>query len=301
MITSWHSYPTVYNLGHRALEPLLQCAVNIEEKVDGSQFSFGRFNGTLRVRSKGKEMVVDAPEKMFIAGVEAVAQLDLHDGWTYRGEYLSKPKHNALCYERIPTSHIILFDVNTGEESYLSCEEKAAEAARLGLEVVPLLATAVKLDIDLFNSLLDRDSVLGGVKIEGVVIKPIGYDVYAPDKKCLMAKFVSEAFKEKHRTEWKMGNPGSADVVQNLITQLKTDARWQKAIQHLEEAGELEHDPRDIGKLLKEVGQDVLKEEKDMIMEQLFKWAWPKIQRGIIAGFPEWYKQQLVEAQLGHE
>jgi hypothetical protein len=263
-----------------------------------SQFSFGRFNGVLRVRSKGKEMVPDAPEKMFAAGVEAVSQLDLHDGWTYRGEYLRVPKHNALTYKRIPANHIILFDVNTAEATYLSYEEKAAEAERLGLEVVPLLLGNVLVNLEVFKALLDRESVLGGTLIEGMVFKPIGYDVFGPDHKCIMGKHVSEAFKEKHRTEWKAANPGQSDVVQNLITQLKTEARWHKAVQHLRDAGELENDPRDIGKLLKAIGQDVLKEEEDMIREQLFKWAWPKIQRGIIAGFPEWYKNLLVEAQL---
>ena len=64
-MNSWHSYPSVYNLGHRALEPLLAHPLNIEEKVDGSQFSFGRFDGVLRVRSKGQELIIDAPEKMF--------------------------------------------------------------------------------------------------------------------------------------------------------------------------------------------------------------------------------------------
>ena len=60
----------------------------MEEKVDGSQFSFGRFDGELRVRSKGKEMVVDAPEKMFQRAVDQAKFLPLTDGWTYRGRGL---------------------------------------------------------------------------------------------------------------------------------------------------------------------------------------------------------------------
>jgi len=30
----------------------------------------------------------------------------------------------------------------------------------------------------------------------------------------------------------------------------------------------------------------------------IWKWAWPKISRKIGAGFPEWYKQQLLEKQF---
>ncbi len=72
----------------------------MEEKVDGSQFSFGIFNGEIKCRSKGAQLVIDAPEKMFIPAVNVVRELAplLKDGWTYRGEFLGRPKHNTLCY-----------------------------------------------------------------------------------------------------------------------------------------------------------------------------------------------------------
>lgn len=65
LATSWHSYPKIYNLGHAALAELLLDPVTVEEKVDGSQFSFGVIHGVLRCRSKGQELIVAAPEKMF--------------------------------------------------------------------------------------------------------------------------------------------------------------------------------------------------------------------------------------------
>lgn len=293
--TSWHSYPSIFNIGHRVLAEFVTLPVQVEEKVDGSQFSFGRFNGELKVRSKGKQMQPDAPEKMFVAGVEAVAQLDLHDGWTYRGEYLQKPKHNALVYDRVPAGHVIIFDINRGEEDYLTYEEKAAEAARLGLEVVPLLYTGV-ITNEILMELLETTSVLGGQKIEGVVLK--NYSIFGPDKKVLMGKYVSERFKEVHRKAWGESNPKQGDIIQRLVTGLRTEARWDKAVMHLREAGELEDDPRDIGKLLKAVGQDVAKEEADTIKEELFKWAWPQIQRALTSGLPDWYKRKLVDTQL---
>jgi hypothetical protein len=280
------------------LEPLLQHPLNIEEKIDGSQFSAARIDGVLKCRSKGQELVIDAPEKMFAPGVAAVAELDLHDGWTYRGEYLKSPKHNTLAYSRIPTNHVIIFDINTDDETYLSYDEKAAEAARIGLEIVPLVGVTNHLDLDYFQELLTKESILGGTTIEGVVLKPVGYDVFGLDKKCVMGKYVSEAFKEKHKVAWKEGNPGGNDILQNLIAQLKTEARWKKAVQHLRDAGELENDPRDIGKLMKALNTDVLKEEEIWIKEELFKWAWSKINRGLNAGFASWYKEELAKAQL---
>jgi hypothetical protein len=40
-MSSWHSYSSIYALGHKALAELFMEPVLIEEKVDGSQFSFG--------------------------------------------------------------------------------------------------------------------------------------------------------------------------------------------------------------------------------------------------------------------
>ena len=37
------SYPKIYSLGHAAILDLLDGRVIVEEKVDGSQFSFGLF------------------------------------------------------------------------------------------------------------------------------------------------------------------------------------------------------------------------------------------------------------------
>ena len=67
---SWHSYPKVWNLGHPSVDEIFKDDVIVEEKVDGSQFSFGRFQyedgeTRLRIRSKGCEMILDAPQKMF--------------------------------------------------------------------------------------------------------------------------------------------------------------------------------------------------------------------------------------------
>jgi len=39
--------------------------VTIEEKVDGSQFSFGLIDGELQCRSHNQQLVIDEPEKMF--------------------------------------------------------------------------------------------------------------------------------------------------------------------------------------------------------------------------------------------
>lgn len=302
MFTSWHSYPSTFAIGHRGLAELLLDPVIVEEKIDGSQFSFGLFlseDGTFtdfKCRSKGAQLNVIAPEKMFTEAVAVAQSLPLHVGWTYRAEYLKKPKHNSLAYDRIPEKHLIVFDINSGHEEYLSYADKAAECARLGLECVPLVFEGVIETPEQFRAMLDCTSVLGGQKIEGVVVK--NYRRFGPDKKVLIGKFVSEAFKEVHAAEWKKENPTTMDVVSALIDSVRTPARWNKAIQHLKERGTLEGSPRDIGNLIKEVQADVEKECVPEIQQRLWEYARHHILRGCARGLPEWYKDELMKQQF---
>lgn len=291
-----NSYPSVYAIGHKAIEKIFYdgASVLIEEKIDGSQFSMSRVDGVLHCRSKGKELVTSAPEKMFTKAVEVADSLPLRDGWVYRCEYLQSPKHNTLEYSRIPKNHLIVFDVAIGLESYLGYNEKAAESERLDLEVVPRLHYGKMESLDSLMSLMDRESILGGCKIEGFVVK--NYNCFTPDKKIAVGKFVSEEFKEKHGVEWTSKNPAPADFLKILTDSLRTEARWNKAIQHLRDAGNLEGSPRDIGPLLKEVVADTEKEEAEAMKEQLYRHFWPHIRRGLTAGLPEFYKRKLAES-----
>lgn len=288
------SYSTVYALGHRAVLELLAGPVVIEEKIDGSQFSMTRsLDGELSCRSKGQDLVVDAPEKMFTRAVATAEALPLHPGWTYRCEYLNSPKHNTLAYARVPVQHLALYDVETGPQCYLSPEEKRAEAGRIGLECVPTIFEGMLECADMIPHMLNRASMLGGVDVEGVVVK--NYALFTADKKVAMAKVVCEGFKEKNAENWKTENPVRADVVQRIIEALKTEARWQKAVQHLRERGELTESPKDIGNLIKEAQEDIRKEESEWIADQLLKHELPGILRSCIGGMPEWYKSKLAE------
>ena len=316
---SWSSYPSIFAVGHKAVSDLLTDIVSVEEKIDGSQIQLGAFvlpeaarratltcvseypgfegvEVALLCRSKGAQLQMLAPEKMFQKAVDTVIALGpkLRPNWTYAGEFLSKPRHNALIYERVPRQHIIIFDVKTGNESYLSWEDKAAEAERLGLETVPRLYHGKLDSSEILRALLDTVSVLGGQKIEGVVLK--NHERFGIDKKVLMAKFVSEAFKEVHAAEWKTSNPTQGDVIQLLIAKYRTPARWAKAVQHLREVGKLEGSPRDIGLLMREVPEDIEKECKEEILRELWMWAWPKVRRGTAAGLAEWYKDELLKS-----
>jgi hypothetical protein len=290
-----HSYSSIYAIGHKAAADLFDGPVVVEEKIDGSQFSFMVTpDGDLRCRSKGAQIVPDAPEGMFAAAVATAQRLapDLTPGWVYRSEYLRAPKHNTLAYDRVPAQHVIIFDIDRGGQDYLGVDEKRTEARRLGLEVVPALYEGVIGSADAVRALLGTVSCLGGQQPEGLVVK--NYARFGEDKKTLMGKYVTERFKESHKVAWKADNPNAGDVVQRLIAAYRTVPRWRKAVQHLREAGTLTDSPRDIGPLLEEVPADVLKECREEIAAKLMQWAWPQIARGVVAGLPQWYKDELL-------
>ncbi len=308
-MSSWHSPQSIFNFGHKAIADLFKVEVQVQEKVDGSFFAFGWYpedlDFPLKIRSKGAVMHPDAPMAMFKRAVDTVVTLHnrglLRTGWQYRGEVLDKAKHNALAYDRVPNGHVILFDVLRGEEDYLNYEELKAEGDRLGLEVVPQLYRGMVSSPEQLRGLLDTVSCLGGQKIEGVVIKPIS-PFYGPDKKVLFAKFVSEAFREVHKQAWGESNPTTGDIISQIVKGLKTQARWDKAVIHLKERGLITGDSlRDIGPCMQEIPKDIEKECREEITEALWKFAWPHIKRQVASGFPEYYKQRLLEAQFEQE
>ena len=293
-MNTWHSYPKVYALGHSAIADLLKDPVVVEEKIDGSQFSFGRFNGELRCKSHHKELVIDE-KTQFSPAIEFVSGLDLVDGWTYRGEYLQKPKHNTISYSRVPNGNVILFDITTGTEKYMVRGMKECEAERLGIDVVPFIFIET-FDTDGLRAAIDRESILGGAKIEGIVIK--NYSRFTPDGHVMMGKYVSEAFKEKHRNEWKVSNPSNSDIIQSLISAYRAEPRWRKAVQYLSDNGQLAYEPRDIGAILNRAKADIIEECEEEIKAELWKWAKDKICRGATGGIAEWYKQELAKLQF---
>jgi len=297
------SYGKVYTLGHHALVGMFRSSqLVVEEKIDGSQLSFGMINGFPYMRSRGHDQSLDAPEKMFAFAAQTVMELFenalLPDGVVFRGEYLTKPKHNTLTYERVPRRNIILFDAMTGIECYVSRSELMCYGLRLNLEVVPAFDVDPT-DLGALQKLMaDTPSCLGGI-MEGVVIK--AYDQYDTDGKRLKAKVVSENFKERHTKDWKLRNPSRKDIVAQLVEALRTEARWDKAIQHAKEEGALLGEPKDIGVLLKYVNADLILEEMQWVEKELSKFFWPTIRKAVCAGFAEHYKRRLAESQAKGE
>lgn len=308
---SFRSYPKINPLGHKIVQdilvghdPMIGRNITVEEKYDGSQFSFGvDTDGNIAVRSRGVVMDVKYPSGMFKKACEWVEEnvSRLHPDWTYRAEFFGKPKQNVLAYDRIPKHGLMILDINTAHEAYLEWPDKASEADRLDLEVAALIAGGPSYTTemvnnwtyDTFRSWLQLPSKLGGQLVEGIVIK--NYFRFSMDGHVLMAKYVSEQFKEAHNRLWTKESKGS--MLERLIACYKTEARWMKAVQHLRERGELLGDPRDIGNLFKEVQQDFEEEEGERVAQLLFKEFRKDLMRGITKGMPDWYKDSLARQQ----
>ncbi len=290
------AFPKIFAIGTDYIRDIFLDVVEISEKIDGSQFSFGKVGGELFIRSKGAQLYVANPEKMFSEGISYVESIShkLPEGVVFYGEYLKKPKHNTLAYSRVPKNHIILFGACVVPS--LTFDPRFHYwADLLELEVVPTW-TATVTSPDGLRQELERESVLGGCKIEGVVVKNYSrpFLLGGTPIPLMAGKLVSEAFKEVHRNRWGTEEKGSSKWA-TFCNSFNTEARWNKAIQHLSEAGTLTNTPKDIGSLIKEVSADVESEEKEAIKEFLWQENKREILGAAVRGLPEWYKQQLLE------
>ena len=289
------AFVKIFSIGTDYIKDIFNEEVEVSEKIDGSSFGFGLVNGTLYMRSKGAQLYQDNPNKMFQEGVDYICSIQhlLPEGVAFYGEYLRKPKHNTLAYNRIPKNNIILFGAKSVAGDMFS-PRFDVYADKFNLEIVPRVNMKIN-SVDDLKSFLDTESVLGGPKVEGVVAKNYSRAFLLGGQPIPMmcGKFVSEAYKEVHKSRWGKEESGKGKF-QTFCDSFRTDARWEKAIQHLNEAGVLEHTPRDIGKLFKELAEDIEIEEKEAIKE----WLWNEHRKDIIraasAGFADWYKNQLL-------
>lgn len=298
-------FPKILHIGDKQIAGLFDGEVEITEKVDGSQFGFGKVNGRLFCRSKGRELDLDNPDQMFIDGVEYVKTIadNIPDNYTFYGEYLKKPKHNTLAYDRIPRNHIALFGVyNYATKEFYGYDEIQRWADTLGIDAIPLIKRGESSPQEVLDLVKERVSYLGGQNIEGVVVKAYKPWLFLGQIPLTVksGKYVTEAFKEVHIKNWKAENTNKGQL-EVAVLQYRSEARWNKAVQHLRDDGSLTGTPKDIGPLLREVRVDIETEEKEAIKAQLWSIYKEKFLRSATEGLPQWWKEQLVKGEVNGE
>jgi hypothetical protein len=288
------SIPKIYTVGTRFNYEVLQGAVVIEEKYDGSQFTFMLQGGQLFCRSKSTQINLEDPG-MFAPAVEAAKQRVplMEEGHLFCCEFLARERHNVLKYGRPPQGFLVLYDVRCPDGQWLSPSQKGMAAFAMCIEPVRVLHIGEFTGC--LDNLLGQESSLGGAKMEGIVIK--NYAKSHPDREGwpMTAKLVAAEFKEKQSSGHPV-NPkaGPGEFIQSLINSLRTEPRWIKAINHLRESGQLKNEPQDIGPLVREIQSDIKAEESDWIKQQLFDQFWSEISKGAIQGFALWYKNHVL-------
>ena len=301
LIPKW---PKMHALGHRYNRDIFECEyLEVTEKLDGSQFKFGLMNDCLIIQSKGAVLDQDNPDKLFAPAVKYVQRLHevqfLPEGLMFYSETLCRPKHNVLAYERVPLNHIALFGgFDAVTDSWFTHCELTEWAKTLQIDVVPLLCEQKVADIEALLPFLEKQSFLGGSKIEGFVMKDYSRDYYVGDQYFPLksAKFVSEEFKEVAQKK----RPSFSTKLkwEDIKESYRTEARWDKAIQHLREAGRLTGEPKDIGALVSEVKRDIAEEERDNILDKLWKLYGNDLLRHAARGLPEYYKLKLAKGEI---
>jgi hypothetical protein len=295
-------YPKIRTVGHREVAALLPGDVVIQEKIDGSNFTFGRTNdGKLFCLSRNQVLNLDEDCGMFQTAVDYVKSIDdkIPPATMFRCEYLRTPTHNVIKYDRVPLNHLVLFEAEQqniyGDWILTGCSGELILiewARRLDIEPVRFFFRGMlepQNVLSVFEDCMGHESQLGGTKPEGIVIK--NPSAFTDSGDICRAKLVRQEFKEIMAHNKK--NPSDGGDPSSLGHRFGGEPRWRKAIQHLRDEGRLKEGPEDIGPLMKEIQRDVEVECIDEIKEALWKRYKKDILNGACHGFVEWYKKEI--------
>ena len=291
-------YPKVLTLGSYMTDRALVGKVVVQEKVDGSQFRFGVVldedgNKKLVMGSHHCEWGDGETAGMFKAGVDYLRSIEplllsRAAGTFFFAEYMAKPKHNCIKYDIVPKNNLMLFDVYSS--GWWAPDEVAMQAKQLGLDFARTMAWGEH-DVAFLRDFMTWESFLGGDKIEGVVIKNYNENILENGRlRPLFTKYVRPEFKEKMQKS-AVANKQSLD---EFVASFKSEARWLKAYHSFRDEGTLTTSPKDIGPLIVQIKKDILEEEKENIEHWLYRHFINEILGRAVGGFPDWYKEFLV-------
>jgi RNA ligase len=298
------SYVKVLQLGDPRISDILKRPHVVEEKLDGSQFRFGKIGGQVMTGShRVRYNEYNQPDKMFrgvVAYVESIASL-LPEGTMFYAEMLSKPKQNTVQYGRAAKNGLMLFDAwDTRTNTWFTLPELTAAASLFEIDGPVILAESDGSEpesLDTMQRFLSTTSYFGNSIIEGIVVKCYGDSIPVTYQQLpgLFGKYVRASFKEENAIEWR-GKKGS--VTDAVISRFKTEARWEKIVLHLQEEGKLEWNMRDMGALITELSREIEEEVKPAAVDMLWGNIEHQVHKGLGGGMAEWWKAKLLKKQV---
>jgi hypothetical protein len=265
----------------------------VQEKIDGSQFSFCKAadSSVAPVNFFCKGNPKRTGDALFNKGIAVVSMLHdkLNPELVYHSEYMSKPRHNAVTYDRLPKYYCVVYDIRhiiSGQ--FFSPAELQVECDRLGLECVALLfdnsvtrdttLDAKAVAEDLIAQIMDGRlaSCLGTNKPEGVVLKchnfmkEATHELGTTTTSNTKLKFVTSAFKERKSTKipkTKADSLTPSQFLRSVGSLYDTQPRLRKGIQRMRDIRNLqcESSAEYREELEKDLDEDLIKEYGDML------------------------------------
>lgn len=282
-------FPKVLGLGQPLLAEIFDDPVDLTSKIDGSQCRINLTESNVQCGSKNVDI---ADDKMFTIAYEQANRIWVDNKWKEWGsditlftEFLNKLKHNVLSYNRVPLNNIYLFGALI-DGKHIQTEKLIELAHDLNIEPPHIIASQIKIDNpDDLNKYLETESVLGGTRVEGIVIRN-SYKSYPPLLISTMAfmdyplvgKLVRDDFKERLNKEWS-GKRQREEPITKITAEFLTEARFHKAIQHLEETGKITYEMNNLKDIIPEFYNDLLDEEKDEIIKVVMASFWKPLKR----------------------
>ena len=278
-------YPSISSstTATRKREWKTNCNWYIQEKIDGSQFSFSTHITENKDKKQIREMVYtcgnternsDAALFKKAITVLEILKYNFTPDLVYHAEMITSKRHNIVEYERMPHHFVVVYDISN-EKQYFSIEEMIKECQRAGLEFVPAIYTNTNPEVNPHEKCLEliKDieegrllSILGG-KPEGVVLKCSRFVNLKGETVNTKIKYVTSLFKEiRHVKKPTRTRQSIAEFISWVGEHFNLPARFAKGRQHLEIRHNITKDtPNYYEHLCKELDSDLIKEQSDLI------------------------------------
>lgn len=278
-------YPKILHIGAPLVSTIFNNEVEITEKVDGSQCRIELTEDSVMVGSKNQGI---ADHNMFEIAHDQGERIHKETDWRTLGskvtlfcEFLNKPNHNTIKYDRVPLNNLYLFGAMVGDtQDHMVTGGLIEMADHLEIDPPNVIICGMVESVGELNEFMTHQSYLGGSVVEGVVIKNYNrtYDPLQVHSQeyigyPMAAKYVRDDFTVSNAKQW--NTLSRKKGVDSLVDRFFIEARFRKTIQHLCEDGKIEYQKKDLQFLIPEFFDDLMDEKKDemtrMIMGEIFK------------------------------